>query len=262
MSDTPVRDAALKEGISTTSSPSTPTDANVAAPSTVKTEVPQTTQAASPANNSPATPEIDLHKNPRFAEVYNANKEMKRQLKELQRKMEEERQDRIPQKPVQTLSPEDEAAVSKLKSLLGLEGIDLNSLKSEINSIRQGSSERIFHSEVGSVASKASEMGLDKNEVTEALYEAFENHPVYSKLPYHEGIVKSVFSDLYFDKIGEIKEREINRRLIEEQNKKKLANTEGATGANAPPSSARKDGESRYDHMMRRVKESGGISFG
>ena len=70
-------------------------------------------------------------------------------------------------------------------------------------------------------------------------------------------MVRAVFRDSNWDKLGEMKEREVNAKLIKEQETKRKSNAESSSPSAQTPS--KKLEPSMEQFLARRIKEEGGI---
>lgn len=270
MSDMPLREQALKEGISAPGAPLTPPVDAKPADSSPATPAPTPTQAASPANTPAPTQEPPFHEHPRFKELTKRNQEISRKNQEYEKKLmmfEAQLQARTQQNQPQ-LNPEDSQALVKLFSMakdhpevskmLGLDKIQ--AYEQSLEEMKNTQLQERFESDFQSVLEVAEKSGLDRSEVEQKLIDAFSEGGEFAGYQYQKGIANHAFRSLFFDQIGTMKEKEINRRLMEEQQKKKLANTENASGSQTAPQSGMRDGERMYDFLLRRAGEAGGIA--
>ena len=117
-----------------------------------------------------------------------------------------------------------------------------------------------FDGEFDSVAKQMSESyGLKPDEVKSELLEFMQNSEFYGRKSYSHGLIKEAAKSLYFDRISELKTRETNLKLIQEQKLKKESNSEspskGKSGKGPNIESNMKD------FLSRRVQEEGGLEL-
>lgn len=262
---------ALSEGIDTAhpgnSSDSATTDVKPAAESSTPAPEATKTQAQEPAK-SPETlkaeEQVPFHKHPRFQELIRENKDIKRRYEEMEKRLTTLSQPQ-PVQPQSTLTDEQRYAAIELAKILKevpevskLLGLDqLQSIQASNQQIMTERLEGAFNKELDEVTSYAVTLGMTKDEVESEIIEAMQSNPLYSTLNYSPGIVKAAFRDLFWDKLGELKEREINSKLIKEQGEKKRANAE----TSSPESQKGKapTDSSVEQFIQRRIREEGGI---
>lgn len=264
---------ALTEGISFESDSNvTQEDAKTEASSPSTPTEQATPQATSPAN-TPATPEDNLpfHKHPKFTEAIKANRETQRRYAELERQFKEQQaflkgfQQGQPQQTHQIPDDQRQALLQLAKLMkespefqkeLGLDRI--SHLEQSSQEVMMSRTEDAYNKELGELLTYAEGLGLDRGEVEDRMNEMLSS-PVYGERSYTPGIVKSMFRDAYWDKMGEIKEREANSRLIKEQEAKRKAQTETtSSGSAAPGKGPLPKGMETY--LKERIKSAGGIS--
>lgn len=271
---------ALKEGISlepdTNGASNTPQTTETAAkPEASAPSTPQETatpQATSPAN-TPAKPEENLpfHKHPDFTKAIKEARESRRMAQELQRQLAEQKAfiDGLRNgnsQPKAGIPDEQRQAAIQLAKLLkevpefaqelGLDRIP--KLESSTQEFAMARAEEAHAKELSEVISYAKSLGLDENEVSERLMEMSTNDPFYANQNYTQGLVQKMFRDAYWDKMGELKERELNQKLIKEQEAKRKANSE-VTANSASTQKALPNEKSAERYLERRIREEGGL---
>lgn len=135
-------------------------------------------------------------------------------------------------------------------------GLDrLDSLNKDYSSFKENWEGNQFNSEMSDVLKSAQEIGLDPDEVQSELEEHVSNHPFFSNKEYYKGAVWAAFRDKYWDKVGELRERADNKKKIEERERLKNGQTQGAaeTGKAGEPALPEKDGVRRNLEIIRRA---------
>lgn len=146
--------------------------------------------------------------------------------------------------------------VPGFKDKLGISRIQ--ELESRLKSMTEEQTEKSFNSELSEVLETASKYGLDKETVEEELREFIETDPIFSKIDYSKGTLQAAFRNKYFDKLGELKEREIAKQNIEQKEKLKKAGSEVSSTA---PKVAESKPKSMKTHLANLIQKGGGISF-
>lgn len=139
-------------------------------------------------------------------------------------------------------------------------GLDqMQTLAKENESFRTAFVQDQFNAEKAKVLDSAVKNGMDRAIVEEEMSTFIEESSFYSDKEYTKGTYQSAFRDLYFDRIGEIKERAVNLKHIKEQKEKHSANSQqpspGQTQTGHPQET------SIRDFVTRRVRESGGVTM-
>ena len=241
---------------------------------TLKTTDTANTQAKGTDTTPAGKVEAPFHEHPRFKQLTQQASQYKKQIEaqerraaELEAKLNGFMAGSRPSQP--SLGNEDEQALDKLMNMMAQHpkfqerfGIgELKQLKEAHQAQQQAQINEKFDAEFNQIGELAKANGLDPEEVKQNLLEQFTNEDgIWGKRDYRPGMLKSAYRDLYFDQIGEMKEREANRKLIAETEAKKKANVEGPGNPNAN-GNGRREGESNLQFMQRRVSEGGGITF-
>lgn len=260
-------DQALKEGITTDN-----VDAEKDTPSvstqqtTEKTQPTETVKDTTSVQKSTENVPFDQH--PRFKALYKQNKDFERKLADYDRRYQETleklnqtlAQRNTPQTPLTQEALQEEQALAMLRQKLGLDKFDqtsqrAESLEQELESLRNERTTSEFNSEFDQMLDIATKAGLDKEEVAQEMADYIDSHPVLSQMSYAKGAVMMAFRDKYWDRMGELKEREQNLKLIQERDKKKAANSEQSsttsTGGKNLPSSMK-------EHLEDLIRDGGG----
>ncbi len=263
---------AVKEGISVgaeeTATPETSNNA-ASAESAPASQTQTPTQASSPAKTSMESAEVPFHKHPRFQEVLRKNKEYEQQVSELRaaQKAQEAylQQMRSLQSPQTGIPDEQRQAILQLAKLfkqvpefqqeLGLNQIE--ELKKQNEQLMTQRSEEAFNKEFDETLSYAKSLGMDADDVMQELNDAIQRHPIYSQAQFKPGMVRAVFRDHYWDRMGELKKREVNSELIKEQERKRASNSETSSANTTVPK--KKLEPSIEQFLSRRIQEEGGI---
>lgn len=275
-------DKAVKEGISISDTDQTvdaikDTSSVSKQETTDKTQTTETgTTGATSAQKSTENVPFDQH--PRFKALYKQNKESERRLAELEKKYQDQlekisqnlSQRNTPQAQVSQEQRQQEEALLQLVDLiksnpnamerLGLSGVSskAEALEQQLESLQEERTMNEFNSEFDQMLEVAKKSGLNADEVKEEMAEYIDSHPVLSQMSYTKGAVMMAFRDKYWDKMGELKEREQNLKLINERDKKKAANSETAS---APSTGSKSLPGALKEHMEDLIREGGGISI-
>lgn len=236
------------------------------------------TPASSPENQTPPTASSGAQdagsqsqqdnrdtfaSHPRFREVLEQNRTFKKELAQLRQQYEADRQRSQAAPQGQPLSPEDEEQLVKLFSLasrspkvLSALGLDkLGNFEKQLSELNENWSGSQFEAEFSGVTEEAKKYGIDPNTLRDEIEQVISEHPVYSQIGYKKGAVKAIFRDLYWDRIGELKERAANKQRIEKQAALKAGQTQNPNASSAPgskpiPASQR---------VMDMIKQAGGL---
>lgn len=272
-------DKAIKEGIDISGAPEA-ADATKDTSSVSTQQATEKTQAAEPADSSvqkTAETNVPFDQHPRFKALYKQNKDSERRLADLEKKYQDQlekisqnlSQRATPQTQVSQEQQQQEQALLQLVDLiknnpsamdrLGLSSVagKAEALEAQLESIQNERTTQEFNAEFDQVIDIAKKAGLNPDDVTQELTEYIDSHPVLAGMSYAKGAVIMAFRDKYWDKMGEMKEREQNLKLIQERDKKKAANSESAsttsTGGKNLPSSLK-------EHLEDLIRDGGGVS--
>lgn len=231
------------------------------------------TQVSSPAKTEQVSEDnLPFHKHPRFQKLIKENEEYRNKYSTLEQKIKAQedylkQMQTLNQPKGQEMPEEQRQAIIQLGKLfkqspefrkeLGLDRLD--ELEKQNQEYVAKRSEEAFGKEFEEVLTYGVSLGMDKEELSQELLEAIQSHPVYSQIQYAPGLVRAVFRDSKWDKVGEFKEREVNAKLIKEQEAKRKSNSE--TTSPTSEKSARKLEPSMDQFLARRIKEEGGISI-
>lgn len=261
-------DKAVKEGISIPGqSPSdeipSKSDANISAPSTEKSEQtpPSGEQTAEVKTlGSESVKKERFEDNPGFKNLRSQRDSLQAELKKAQ-----EANDKLmafldkQNAPKENLS-EQEAATMQLRKLLGFDSLTekLEKLESRNSEYSQRETDSAYDKEEEKIISRCEKFKLDPTEVLPNLQNWLDEHPYFSKVAIQPGFYELAFNQIYFDKSLELSEKAAYAKQIEEKNKLKKGNTEGA-GASTESGKAIRDVSIR-DFAKRRIEESGGLT--
>lgn len=234
-------------------------------------------QSASPSVSSePNQPQNNLpfDKHPRWQELQRERRQERQQMQELRQKYQEQqayldgmRRQSGPQGP--QISQEDEALLEKFftsafaspKVTKMLEERFGTSKLSDLEK-RMGGFEETWHgsqfnSELKEIKAYVKDLGLDADEVEQAIQDAVESDPVYSQVNFKPGAVKAIFRNLYWDRMGELQERSVNKKQLE----KKEALKRGQTQSTAETGTAAKGALSKDpgERMRQVIQNAGGM---
>ena len=266
---------AVKEGI-TLDEPKSATPSE--SPKSVETPAESTpaseskdSQVPSPAKTGLESEDnVPFHKHPRFQEVIKKNKEWEGKYSQLEAKIKAQEAylqqlQSLNQPKGQEIPEEQKQAIIQLARLfkqspefqkeLGLDRLD--ELQKQNEALAQARSEESFNKEFEEVLTYGASLGMDKDELKDELLEAVQNHPVYSQIPYSQGLIRAVFRDSKWDKLGELKEREVNAKLIKEQEAKRKSNAESSSPSSKETPKGKEPSMEQF--LSRRIKEEGGI---
>ena len=265
---------AMKEGISVDETPSSPASNTVEGAKTVSPPV-TTEQSQTPTNVSGAEPAKSaenepFHKNPRWQKMVKDNQDYKTRLETMERKY-QENLERIVQGQTQKVNPtlpdEQRQALMSLVNLIkndpdASSALGLNQsteLRQELERMTKGQEQRQFNSELDTLSkSYAQKYGLKADELAEELSDYIETSPYFNGIDYREGLLEAALNNMLFPRLGEMKEREANLKLITEKNNKVSQNTE--TSSSGKPIVKTPAG-SLAKHLASRIQEEGGISL-
>jgi len=271
---TELESQAVKEGVVTgppSNAPdSTPEKVAEQADSTPASQSKET-QVPTPVKSGEVSEDnVPFHKHPRFQDLLKRNKEWESKYSEIDSKLRAQeaylKQLQALQSPLQQQLPDEQRqAIVQLAKLfkqvpefqkeLGLDKIE--ELQKQNESLSIARSEETFRKEFDETVDYAVSLGMDKDEITEQLLESVQSHPVYNQVNYRKGMVRAVFRDYFWDKMGKLKEREINSRLIKEQEIKRKSNAETSSPSSGVPQKAKELSMEQF--LKRRIQEEGGI---
>lgn len=219
----------------------------------------------------PTTEQEPFHKNPRFQALIKENKSLSDKVANLERKYQENLEQVVrghTQKVDQTLPPDQRQALLQLVNLikndpdaareLGLNrSQELEAKFQELSSSRAMDS---FNAEFNSVSELFSkQFGIDKSEIEEELTAYIEANPYFGSVEYSKGMLEAAARNLYWEKLGELKEKEINLRLLKEKELKNSANVE--TSSSGKTNTGKPMEKNVEQFLARRISEDGGISI-
>lgn len=268
---------ASKEGISfeepTDKTASEPSSSDVASKPETSTQDnadqggPVKTDTADSTANVQKVEKVPFHKDPEIQKYLKRQEETlaKRVTAEYQHKLEllQAKLDAI-SKPSNELPKDQVDAAMQLaeildrvpgfKDKLGLTRIQ--ELESQLKSLTSREAEKAFESELTEVLDTAAKYGMNKDEVEDELREFISSDPIFSKLDYSHGTVKAAFRNRYFDKLGELKERELAKQQLEQKEKLKKAGSEtNGTATNVVETKPK----SMKTHLANLIQRGGGV---
>lgn len=211
----------------------------------------------------------------RFKELQEGTRKANERAQALERQLAEMRgwQQAQMQQRGQTVTPEQETALEQLFNLAlsspkvasMLEkrfGVDrLNNLEKEYGSFKESWEGQQYEGEMESVRKFATESGLDPDEVEDSLREHVENSPFFQDKTYRKGGVWAAFRDKYWDRLGELKERALNKQKLEEKERLEKGQTQGGGAFTPSKASLPKDPEARAKALMQQAGGIGNIDF-
>lgn len=225
------------------------------------------------------TPEnLSFDKHPRFKQVIKENQTFRKELEDLRRQNQEFKGyvdgQRSNQQQGQQIAPEDEAQLEKLFSLafsspkvskmlaekLGVSNLD--KLREQVDGLSTSWNGSQFNSEMREIKDYVKGLGLDPEEVQEELEQFVDEHPVYSQIGYKKGALQAAFRDKYWDKIGELRERGVNKKTLEEREALKRGQTQTTSDKNKPSAAGlSKDPAKRFGELVQQAGGMGNIDF-
>lgn len=268
-------DQALKEGISVDGGkPSEPQTPPVVSKQDVKAEsspaqsketVASAKESVSPAKESdePDMTKVPLHLHGATKELLDERKRLReelRQAKELSKDprviralaAQKEAVEEAPAKESKETkqSYEEREALDRLKEMLGINGVPelVKDLKRQNDELNQRESDRAFEQAEKKLVDRAAEFSLDfETEVEPAIATWLKANPHFQGIG--PAVLDIAFESVFFNRIGELKERAINSKLIKERDEKKRQGTE------SPQGSLRAVEKSKSPHMRGHIEE-------
>ena len=255
------------EGVQAPSSPS--------APSPEAGSQQQASPAQTGVNQQPTAPvQPDWRQSPEFRGVTKENRRFKQENESFKREIAELRGQiqgvtQYSQRSNQTqISQEDESALERIFTLasesprvmkimnekFGMGKI--SALEKGLSDLSQSWNSSQADSERSSILAHAKSIGLDENEVNDAIDQQIENHPIYSQIDYKPGALKSVYRDLFFDRAKEIGERASNIETIKKREALK-------NGQSQQPGSRSSNGTGMTadQKFQKAINDAGGVDF-
>lgn len=208
-----------------------------------------------------------FHKHPRFKQVLSENKQFKQELQAIKQQYEVAMARIQAGQTAQTpgIPDEQRQAIIQLAKLfkqtpefaqeLGLDKISM--LQQENEKLKSDRLNESYTSERGKIESYAKEQGLDTEDIMDELDAFIDGHGVYSQIDYKPGLLQAAFRDMMWDRIGELKERAINLKQLEEKKKLKAGNTEQPNSA-TKAQLGRKRGVDTAEDMAQLIADAGG----
>lgn len=274
---------ALKEGIATDDVVDTPVTQDAPAESSPAKESVETAPAPKESESPAAkTDELDwskvpAHLHPVSKQLLDEKRELRKMLAEKEALLKDPRITRLlagqketespkveeKQPPKQEQTLEQREAIEKLREVLGISNYSevsktIEQLKQRNEELTKKETERAFEQEESTLHKRADEFGLDwETEVEPELTAWFQKNPQFQGLG--PGSISLAFNAVYFDRIGELKERAATKKLIQERDKLKTASSESPqrTGVAAP----KKLPGNMRQHLEDTIKAGGGIEL-
>ena len=235
-------------------------------------------QQASPAQigvKQEQTPPVqpDWRQSPEFRGIAKENRRYKEQLAGYEKKLAElegryqgfqqgqgrgqsqiSQEDATALERITSLMLEHPRTMEMFKEKLGIGKI--GELEKGLSELSQTWNSSQADSERASILAHAKSIGLDENEVNDALDNQIENHPLYSQINYRPGALKSVYRDLFFDRAKEMGERASNIETIKKREALK-------NGQSQQPGSRSSNGKtmSSDERFQKTINDAGGVDF-
>src|SRR3990167_4719685 len=103
---------------------------------------------------------------------------------------------------------------------------EFSKLKEQVGELSTSWHGSQFKAELKQVKDYVKSIGLEADEIEDEIKEAIEDDPVYSQIGYQPGAVQAIFRNLYWDRVGELRERADNKKKIEERDALKRGQTQ------------------------------------
>lgn len=228
-------------------------------------------QDARPSNSQENLP---FDKHPRFQEITRQNRQFKQELESLRRESQEQkaymdafRRQSGPQAPqidANTLNGVKELfqlslSHPEVKQML-VEGLglkDIGQLREQLGQLSESWHGSQFKSELRGVLDQVKTLGIDTQEVEDQIKDAIENDPVYSQIGYQPGAVQAIFRNLYWDRVGELRERAENQKKIEQREALKRGQAQTTSDSHAKGSKVLS--QDPGERMKQMIAEAGGL---
>lgn len=172
----------------------------------------------------------------RFERLTGNNREMKAKLDQQQSVIDKLLSQRT-EAPIGETLPADQAeAVTKLKSMLGLDGINnlVQTQKSEIDRLTKSHQDKAYDEEEGRLTKMIEKVGLEPDEKPDDILEDLDahisRHPILGRMVTNgqipPGVRELAFKDLFAEQLGKVGKRLAQKEEVEFREKQKKVNQE------------------------------------
>jgi len=266
---------APKEPIKDDKAPAAPSLAEAAKPTAQPAEA-----VTTPVSDEPDWSKLPAHLHPAFKEQNQRYKRERERAEKAESILKDPRITRLlaegkevdeqpkaahktPEAPKTTEDAQKLEAIKILRAELGLDPLESTAkeAKEMLQELRKEAQDQKWEKAQEGISKKAEDLGLDwESEVEPALRDWYKSHPEAQGDNAHK-YLKTAFSDMFFDRHGELQERAALKKQAKEREEKKLVGSEAPAGS-APTSNQSIKATGVVDYVTKRMEQfPGGIQI-
>lgn len=206
----------------------------------------------------------------RFKELTESNKASKKELETLRRELSELKgfKESMLSQNKSNQPPVDAQLKAQIKELFGVAlsegeiksmiaqafGLDkLEGLTKDVSSLKESWESNQAQAEMDDVLKSAKDLGLDGDEVQSELEAYVEENPFFASKEYQKGAIWAAFKDKYWDRVGELRTKQENKKRIEERDRLRSGQTQTSAPGNAGEGKLPEKGGDRFAELVKRA---------